>query len=729
MNSTWPALAQACAGIAAFALFFLPPGFLVAHGLNLNGFRQRSRVEQLLWSLCLSVPLSIQICTGLGRVLPTPAITAIQLTLAALALAVFLRRSRPAYSQVVSRPTLIALALAGALGLYLVLAATDIQIGHRLFISTAAYDWSVRVPMVAAAIRSGVPPVNGLSALDGHPASLRYFYFWYVVCANLARLFHLPARASLAASCVWAAWALLAVFFLALKCLLGIHHHLRQKALFAFPVLAIMGLDVIPTVRYFLVKRLHPFPEIEWWHQDRTPSFLSASLYAPHHIAAFACLLTGLLLLTRTLRNQPGEPRPRSPRDLASAALLAGTCFASAAGTSILPTLIVAIVCLVWAAELLRQRQFPTLAALAGSAVTALLLARTFLHEVQTNTAAASGGSLLTLHWRNYDLIHSYQQKYYLSHRLWIDQPILQIGVLIINLIDLGFFFFVLVHRIRRDRHRTLTPAERSLWAFLAGVAIPYFFLSSASFSSPNDLGVDAGLLLRLLLQIFAVPWVYDLWQDRKSAQPTRPNTRVARTAMTLATGCLVLGLATEAIQVLWERLYFPITASQILRKPTEVFTTDHLGERLYNIREAYTALDRTPNPPPPTDAIQYNPIGVMQPALTLYSTHQIAAFDRGCGTGYGGDYTRCRSIMPTLLALYGNTETNIDGIHFGNDLQDGAAPTIATATDALAACRDLHLSALIVESTDTIWSKPTSWVWTMHPVAANPSVRVFRCH
>jgi hypothetical protein len=700
LTNTSIALAQGYAGILAFALFFLPPGYLLAHLTNLNHFRQRSPAEKLLWSLTLSLPLTIQICVTLGRILPYPYILTLFVLMALAALTLHLtqpKRSTPK----LTRPTILAITLAAALGLYFVLAATDIEINHRLYISTVFYDWSVRVPMVAAAMRSAVPPINGLSALSGQPASLRYFYFWYVVTADLARLIRIPAPAALAASCAWSAWALLATL-----------------------VLAVMGLDLIPTAALFLIKRLHPYPEIEWWHQDRTSSFLSSSLYAPHHIAANACLLTGLLVLSLTQRT-PEDPQNRPTSQIILASLFAAICFASAAGSAILPTLTIAIVCVVWAIDLLRQRQYPTLAALAASAPVALILAHTFLHELQTTSAATSGGSLFHLAWRNLEFVRFYQAKYHLiSHHAILNFTLQQSAVLAINLFDLGFFLFVLIHRIRRDRHRTLTPGERLTWTILLGAAIPYLFLSSSSIASPNDLGVDSGFLLRLTLQLWAVPWLYTLWQQRHQTIPT-PSRRLALIA---AFTCLALGLAGEAFQITWERLYFPLVASQTLHEQLDVLTTDHLSQRLYNIRTAYRTLDHLPHPAPLAAPIQYNPISPMQPALTLYATHQVAASDIGCGTSYGGDYQTCLQLLPTLLHLYGNTPSGIARAHAGNDRQDHADPTVATAADAQATCQNLHLYALVAESTDSIWAQPTSWVWTMPAAISNPTVRVILC-
>jgi hypothetical protein len=579
-------------------------------------------------------------------------------------------------------------------------------------------------------MRSGVPPINGLSTLgiDGHAPQLRYYYFWYVVVAQMARALHLRAHAALAASCVWAGWGLIAVFFLALKYMAGIRTRLRAKCFVGLLVGAVLGLDILPTALLWISPKLHPYAEMEWWHQDRTPSLLSSAVYAPHHLAAFSCLLTGLLVLSLTLRDASRPTSGTSIGQTVFASIFAGICFASAAGCSILPTVVVAIVCAIWGLDLIWQKQMRAVAALCGSAVVALVLARGFLHELMATSGAVSTG-FVSLRWRNYDFVHGYGEKYHMLTHSWVaNQMLIQSGVVLINLFDLGFLLFVVVHQVRRDWRRSLTPQERAMWAFLLGTAIPYFLLSSASIASPNDLGVDAGLLLRLLLQLWAVPWVYEMWVAWRggSALVSLGGSGWRRVGMALAAGCVVLGIAGQAFQVVWERVYFPLVGSQILRKQMDVLTTDRLAERLYNIRQGYRRLDKVQNDP--AGIVQYNPIGPMQPAMTLYAAHQIAAFDIGCGTGYGGDYAACQRVMPGLLALYGNTRAGFDRGRAENDRQDNAAARTATDSDALAMCSQLHLAALIAESTDSIWGRKDSWVWTMQPAVANETVRIFAC-
>jgi hypothetical protein len=82
--------------------------------------------------------------------------------------------------------------------------------------SVTAFDHSVRTSFVDAVVRTGVPPRNPLYwtlGADGvgHAASMRDYYFWYVVCGLVVKVMGVSARQAMIASCVWAAVGLVAV--------------------------------------------------------------------------------------------------------------------------------------------------------------------------------------------------------------------------------------------------------------------------------------------------------------------------------------------------------------------------------------------------------------------------------------------------------------------------------------------------------------------------------------
>ena len=214
-------LQQTVAGILLLTLFLLAPGYLAVISLNLFNARQRSIAEQALWALALSLPLSLLLSELLRRVTNLAETTACLLLLSAVALVVAGGScSRPRAAA--PKGTALAGWCAFFLLIYVVLATLDVCVGHRLFAPTVITDWSVRVPMVVAASHKGFPPLNPLSAIGGNPAALRYYYFWYVLCAQVVGSFHLRPETVLAASAGWAALNLLATALLSVRYLAGV---------------------------------------------------------------------------------------------------------------------------------------------------------------------------------------------------------------------------------------------------------------------------------------------------------------------------------------------------------------------------------------------------------------------------------------------------------------------------------------------------------------------------
>ena len=722
MNSTAHELAEGFCGVFAFAGMFLAPGYVFARATALLRFEKLSRAERLLWSVLLSTPLAIAICALLSRLI-SPIGSAVLFGLLGGIGLVLAARSGEFRLTAIRTSTKWMLILMVIFAAYCLLATVDIQAGHKLYVSTVIADWSVRVAMVKAAMRSGVPPINGLSTLGGHAAALRYYYFWYIVVAQMARALGIGAHAALAASCVWAGWALMSAYFLGLKYMLGIRERLRAKCFVGLLLGAVLGLDILPTALLWLSPKLHPYPEMEYWHQDRTPSFLGSVLYAPHHMAAFAALFAGFLVLLQ-LRRDDEQDTPWLR--VACAALFAGIAFAAAAGTSLFPTFCFVFILAIWAVDLLRRWEWRTLAALAAAGVIALLCAHPYLHELGTGSSAATG--FASLRWRNDDFVAMSLAKHHLFVAGRVATALLrQPLVLLMDLFDLGFFWLVLFARVRRD-FRTgsgrLTRGESALWAWVLGAAIPFLFLSSTVTSGPNDLGVDAGFLLRMALEVWAVAWVWPLWITRH-----KPKTGRQRIVFATAALLFCLGLSAQLYQVLSERLYYVVIGSGAVHKQMDEFVQGTMAERMYNLRDAMAQFDKlVPPSAPDTEVLQYNPVGPMHAGETIYTDHQVAAWDTGCGTSYGGDYKACAPVYESLLFLFGNTKAGVDNGRAGNDRQDAAAASIANDADFRAVCRNLHLRAIVAESSDSIWSKPTSWVWHEPVMVANPTVRILAC-
>ena len=723
---------QAIEAFLVLGLCILSSGYLLS-GLLPLAFMQRFTTRGL-WTVAMGVPAAVGFSVWGQRLLSKAHVDVCFFILAMLALGtlattITLRRPAIARDQI-----LLSCALAG-LAFYCLAETLDLQFGRHLYLSTLITDWSPRVGMIGGAMRSSVPPLNGLSTLSaggvGFAPHLRYYYFWYALIAQVAAPFQLRPQAVLTASCIWAGWGFLATCFLWLRYVLNVGQRWAQARALFLGTLCILGLDILPTTLLWLSHRYHPLLEMEWWRADRTPSFLGMLLASPHHLAGFGSLLCGTLLLF--LLNQTPESFESVPSNLqaatttaALAAVLAGFFFAVSSGLALFATLCFAFGLSFWAVDLLRRRQWRTLASLAGAGGIALLLAHGYLTELSTGSSAAKG--LLGFAWRSDSFagLELARFAHLGPHSPFTSFLLRQPAVAVLDLMELGFYLFVLVAAVRKEllRPGRLSAGRCLWWSLLLGAAVPAFFLSSVATSGPNDLGFDSGFLFRLCLQLWAVDWLRLHWSRRRTARTLWQQMGVA------AAACFaVLGLSAQLYQVLSIRFYFPIVGSGLAHKQIDVLTEDHLSGRLYNVYAALQQFDRlVPPSRPDTEAIQFNPVGVFLAPAVYFNTHQIASWDTGCGTSFGGDYSHCAPIFRSLLFLYGNTEQGVLRSRAQNTLQDGAAEHVATLSDFAAVCRQLKLRAVVADATDAVWSHPDSWVWTAPALVANSTVRVMGC-
>ena len=624
---------------------------------------------------------------------------------------------------------------------YVLGAASSLQIGHHLFEGVSASDWSIRIPLVAASIRHGVPPRNPFFTFDAHPQPSRYYFYWYSLIAAVCRLSHLPARAGLTASVVWAAFCLVAMLFLALKYLTPRDGPLRRYCLLSLFLCCVMGIDILPTLAGLLTRPVHLYPEIEWWHADRIPSFLGAIIFAPHHIAGMVCCLLAFLVLVHSPFRPKSTLASAWPNTLLSA-LVAGLCFAAAVGTSTYIAFCFAFVGLLYGLDLLRQRRTRDLSALLLAAVLALLLSLPFLHELLSGPALPVAAGQHSGHFFRLALRELGDGDRFaiaitkrLHHRV-TSRPLLHLLALPFVAVSLplefGFFLVPLGIRISRDRRRLrarspFSDGERLLWTIFLGTAIPALFLSSEPTQGVNDLGRHAGLILRFVVIVWSTPICWQYLERLRLHQPlSLKHPRQARWVAHFALVLLTLGLATQLWQIVMDRgflLLFHYTGGN----PEMPFAKDNnLGDRYFDLRHGLAAIESNL---PPDAVVQSNPGSRYQMIVLLYSDHPFAAADPSCETAFGGDLRLCQPIVAQLQRLFGGP-SDIQPAPLGPYITVTAPGARQTTTPAafLTACRDLHLSALVAQNSDPAWAIPTSWVWHEQPAFATPLIRIVPC-
>ena len=152
--------------ILAFLPASLCTGYLAAWFTNLHGFRRRSIVERVFWSVPLSMAVSTIAAVLIGRFLSLTAVVVFFLAGAVLWLVVVgreglqLRRSRGKWN-IGWNPLGGAASVLAVLWIVVaVLSLVDLQGNHKLFMNTAMLDQSYRVNWTQDVLRTGVPPVN-----------------------------------------------------------------------------------------------------------------------------------------------------------------------------------------------------------------------------------------------------------------------------------------------------------------------------------------------------------------------------------------------------------------------------------------------------------------------------------------------------------------------------------------------------------------------------------------
>lgn len=678
----------------AFALFLLPPGYLLGWATNVLGFRRAGPAERLLASVALSMAATPVLSVLLGHMLPARAVV-LAFALMAVGAAVLvgdeLYNRRP-LSFSFQRSTWIGAAMAAAWFAVVALSLADLQIGQKLYCNYAAFDHAVRQALVQAAAR-GIPPRNPFFGV-GEPPLLRYFYYWYAVCALPMRLAGVSARAALNASVFWCGLGLASLVPLYLKHFFG-EARLRLKSLVGIALLAVTGLDVIPSVIQGVASRV-VVGDIEWWDPNQVTSWAGSLLWTPHHVAGLVACLVGFLVLA-TLQEAA------SVRERACATAVAGVAFASAAGLSVFVTLVFAIFLVVWSALLLIEKRLPEFFTYVGSAAMALLLSVPFLRELQgPSTVGAAGGGggsqLVQLAFRGYPAFIGWLRTIGIHNTFVLNVAKLP-TLVVVYFLEFGFFAVVAAIRYRELRSWEKLPTQqRAAWLMLITALVAITFLASTA-TDANDLGIRGAMVVQFILLLWAAPLVTEVFITRE--------TKLAPGVHFVLLATLALGALGTVYQLASLRLYAPLADRGVIPR-VEVW----MGERPdfstlgYEIRSGFEELDQKI---PKSAVVQYSPFSIEGRVMRLYSRHQMVASDSSCGAAFGGDVTKCKKMIPYLGALF-------------------EAPSRMLNWDLDQFCDFAKIDVLVTTNVDPAWRTGNSWVWAREPIVSNHGFKAIKC-
>ena len=640
---------------------------------------------------------------------------------------VLLWRARARYMgshRPLDRSTKIVLIALAAEVLYIALAGMPIQVGHRLFEPVFSSDWEIRLPSISAAVRDGVPPHNPFFTFRGQSPPMRYYYYWYSLCAQVVRLVRTDSRSTLLASSAFAALGIVATLFLYLKYLLPQESDLRRRCVLLLGLLCVLSLDVIPSLVGLFAWHIHLRPEIEWWSQDRSPGLPAAVLYAPHHIAGSACGL--LAFLVASLLTTAQQPVPWR-KVLVHGAVIA-LAVAGLVGTSSFILLFIALALAALGVERLFRRDGRTLAALLFAGVLSLAVSGPFLHELFSKSIAIAnteaGKHSLAFSLRDNKFAISFL--YGIAHLVHRGDPggpfryfYRALAVASLYTCETGFFMFVLLFQFKRDMltRRRMSPQARALWILALSIGFFALFVTSAPIQFVNDLGVHAGLMLRLVLTLWGTGVVSWYLAEQRRGRVWLP---AQRWAIGIAGAFLVLGVTEFVWQAVVERVYLVLVDRGSVPPSPPFPRSPHLAATYNDIYETEHALDHLL---PPDAVIQSDPASRYQTIFRLYQTRRQAAGDLSCEGAFGGDPALCHSYAPGILKLYGGHARY--PVEFARYKPETQFMTMAAFSGI---CAQTGISAMMATRADPAWYFPQSWVWQGLLLYGNGNVRAIRC-
>lgn len=603
---------------------------------------------------------------------------------------------------------------------------TDLQVGHKLFFSVVMADQSYRVAFTDAVLRTGVPPANPLY-FSGTAAPMRYFYFWYVLCAAAARIAHVSARHAFISSSMWCGFGLTATVHLYTN---HFFNWSRRQRWIAISLLLVSGADLLPAVgQAILQPSLNG--DTEWWSVDPIDSWPDSLLWVPHHVASVLCCLLAFLLLWQLLsavgstgaEQPPGETRSSFSKNVSQVttlALAAAGC-SSALGLSVYVAFGFALLMAAWLLRLwlthdpIRQPATKYMAVLTGLST---ILGAPFIRELITGFAEAAHAGTPALHVftlstrRMIDsgLITGLPVFAHLNqtHPILLDQTIRLILLLPGLAMELGLFGAVLVFLLVSKRRGALqNPARETVLFFSVVGLILTMFLSSAVITN-NDFGYRAVMLPQFFLLLLTAD-VLGSW----SLNDPAPAVARSPTRLRLLHALWVLGALGSIFWAVLLRAWLPYEAA----KPGSGFAD--LPTDAFQIRSAFVALDYAA----PSNAViaflPIDPVGhrndeVMSPwefyqrALVMNAGHQLLNAENKCATHFGGDPSLCPAIQAATRQLYREPLPN--------------------ALWAQNFCRRFGVDFLALSHRDPAWTSPGGWPATLPVAASQPGFRLLRC-
>ena len=664
-------IVEVLAATAVMPLLLFLPGYAIASLLFARKVESQQRIITCAWAVVLSfatMPVLVYLAALCGS-LVFPAVLVLTLDV------IGLRQLFHAGHLRIHAKTLGWMSI---WLLFVLIETIDLPWRGHLYVSGMVLDHSYRVAFIQTIATHGIPPPNPLF-FPGGPQPLRYYYFWYALCALPVRFLHLEPRAVLIASCFAAGVALVSIVWLYMESLFAG----RGKRI-AAALLAITGLDVLVVI----ANTATGVPldiDPEWWSHDQVTSWMDTVLWVPHHTAALVAALTALLLLWRT-------PATQGSRRSWPMIVLAGLGIASTFGLSVYIGITLVLLVGMWSLWLLKEgdrtKALPMAVALMISALAAFPLLRELSGRV-----GSGGGFPITFGIRemvNVSLFTGMLPSSLQAH------PQITSTVLRLILLPVGYFvefgafgvaFVIAWMQNRRSPAAPGSPRRNLLFLTFASLLISTCIRSTAI--QNNDFGYRSVLLTQFFLLLFTAD-VIAQWRSRGGKWNLRSG---------LLAAMLAVGLLSSVFQIAVLRLFS--------------FRSPHSAEIALDLREGYQRLQTIatptdvigwPVPPPLSDRLQNERI--LHALHLLYAGHQTVATDDDCGAPFGGNPALCGDLQRDLRRL----DRGID------------------KTAAVNICNQWGIRYLVATESEPVWTQKEAWPWTLPPVVRLPHMQVVTC-
>lgn len=701
--------------LVAFIPVALFPGYLFSWFVDLYHFRSRSLVERMLWS----VPTSLAVST-IGSVLVAWvfSLTVVEWIFAfgaALWLGLlvweWMQARRTGVRMIIGLQPLGGAAIIWAV-LWIavsVMSLIDYDYHRQLFTSLTIYDQAARVSWTESVLRTGVPPANPFYWYQ-HASPMRNYYFWYVLCAVVARLAHVSARAALMASGVWSGFGLAALIGLYLKHFLRVSNQLRRQFTVAISLLTVCGLDIIVHIWNYHYLRIPIFSHRWAWFVGQIDSWFVTLLFAPHHIASLVCCMFAFLLAWLAKNSESKR---------IAAIVLIAFAFSSAFGLSLYVTFAFFLLMLAWGLwQLISERNYQASLMLAIGGCGSVLLLVPYLRQLTASESGMHGSSPFGFAVRETippDWMLSLQL---FRHIAALSHPettrnLAKLLLLIPGLCEeLGFFFGVfLLYLVASFRNHTkFSRAQRTL-IFISSASLLISSFVRSSVISYNDFGFRSALFAEFCLLLLAsevvVGWqsrdgVLEVAGEESGAPPSSPSWARALVAV-----ACIFGVLTTAYYAVMFRFTVPLVEAahkQLVRDPIQ----GNLSHDAYISEIGYQKLDRLI---PRSAVVQFNPslpneFWGLANLVVVDRQVAIAGDKPWCGAELGGDPSGCLIMGPPIAGLFKD----------------------ASADQVRSVCHQFGIEYLVTTIYDPVWTDRNSWVWTLTPVVQDPEFRALDC-